>query len=475
MKKTFYTFLTSLFLLFNLSFLKAQPLTPYSPNFQVNDINGVPHDLYTYLDQGKTVVIEFFTVNSTVSLNSRVAMNDLQATYGTEGDFSMMFLGVEMDTFNGGETQYITDHSITYPIIDDLLPLGELYGVKVNTPMFIMICPDRLWKVRYGSLFDDTSLITNLTDACNGLSDRDLDGKIFEYIGESQFCLGELTASMYIQNYSEENNISSALVNAWEGTELRGSTWWNGYLEPYWIDTVSIDLTGLDTVSDITFTLDSINLQPDTFGMNDTLVWTVEEGPLVGSHMTLSIFTDFTPEQTSWYIEDPMGEIFYEGSGYQANTLNTLDLNVFESGCYRFVIKDSYGDGILNGTTPDGPASGSVTLVSSIGTVIFDENDFESGTTQRFYVDIFLGVDEENGLDFKMHPNPSTGSVQISLNANYPQTTISVFNILGEKIHHDVTEGQNNYSLSTEKWNSGIYLVKIASGNLSKTEKLIVR
>ncbi len=465
MKKTFYIFLISLFHLFSVN-LYAQPSTPYSPNFQASDINGVPYDLYTILDEGKTVVLEFFTVNSPVSLNSREAMTILQSTYGTEGDFSMMFFGIEMDTLNGGETQFIADHNITYPIIDDLAAMGELYRADPTTPMFIIVCPDRLWKVRYGSLFDDTSLILNLTNQCLDLSDRERDGKIFHYFGEDQFCEGELTAELYFQNYSETNNLSSALISAWEGTEFRGSTIWNGSLEPYEIDTVSFDLFGLNTLSEISFRLDSINTMIDTFIDNNFVMRNVEEGPHVGIDLTLELHTDSFPEETTWYIEDDMGDILHQSSLYWPNTLNTIVINMYQEGCFRFVIEDSFGDGIL---------SGSVILYNHLGDIIFNENDFESGTSQRFYVNHNLELNELDNSSFDIFPNPSSDKVQIVLNNDQMSSTISVYTILGDLVYQKSMEDYNYHLISTQEWSSGIYIIEVKNGSKTSTQKLVVR
>ncbi len=474
MKKTFYIFLISLFHLFSAQ-VYAQPATPYSPNFQITDMDGVPHDLYTFLDAGRTVVIEFFTVNSPVSENSREGMNILQSTYGTEGDFSMMFFGVEMDTSNSAENQYVADHTITFPIINDFTALEALYGAKESTPMFIIICPDRLWKVRYGSIFDDTSLILNLSNQCNELSDRVRDGKILHYFGEDQFCEGELTAELYLQNYSETNNLTSAKISAWEGTELRGTTTWNGFLEPYELDTVSFDLFDLDTLSDIVFRLDSINLMPDTFIDNNSIERTLEEGPQVGPQSTLEIYTDFNPEQTTWYIEDVNGDIFYESSLLWPNSFNSLGLYMYEEGCFRFVIEDSFGDGIINGTTPEGEASGSVKIYNHLGDTIFNENDFENGTSLRFYVNPNLDLNELNPTNFAVYPNPSTGDVHIVLDEDQIGSEVSVYNLLGTIVYQNIKTDYNYHLLSTNKWAKGIYIIEVKNGSKLSSQKLILR
>ncbi len=473
MKKTFYIFLISLFHLFSVNLL-AQPATPYAPNFQVTDMDGVPHNLHTFLDEGRTVVLEFFTVNSPVTLNSREAMTILQDTYGTEGDFSMMFFGIEMDTFNTGETQFIDDYSITYPIIDDLAPMGNLYGADVNTPMFIIICPDRLWKVRYGSLFDDTSLILGLSNQCEDLSEHVLDGKILKYIGEEQFCNGELRSEFYIQNYSDSIFLSSAVISAWNDTIYKGSTVWNGYLAPYTIDTVSFDLFNLDTLQDITFRLDSINNIADTYSDNNSFERTFEEGPQSGMNFRVDVFTDYHPEETTWYIENPSGDIIYTSLQYWPNTLNTVNLSYNQEGCYKFIIEDSFGDGILSGNTPDGPAAGYVHVTNHLGDTIFNENDFEAGTSQRFSLDFHLSTEEFEQATFEVHPNPSNGIVHIDLGTDLTEGQLTIYSTIGKIVYKEVLNANSFLQINTAKWAKGLYIIELNNGLKTSSQKLIV-
>ncbi len=473
MKKTFYIFLISLFHLFSVNLL-AQPSTPYAPNFEATDINGIPYDIHAILDEGKTIVLEFFTVNSPVSLNSREAMNILQDTYGTEGDFSMVYLGIEMDTVNGGETQFISDYNITYPIIDDLAPMGTLYGADINTPMFIIICPDRLWKVRYGSIFDDTSFILTLTDQCEELSEHEMDGKIFSYFGEEEYCDGNLKSELYIQNYSDSIYLTSAVITAWEGNDLKGSTSWTGYVEPYTIDTVEFDLSDIEEFTEITFRLDSVNNLPDTNLENNTFTMNFEEAPASGTNMTVTVSTDFKPEETTWFIEDPFGDIIYESLQYWPISTNVFDLNFLIEGCYRFIIEDTFGDGIENGIF-DGEEYGFVHVVNHLGDTIFNENEFEAGTSQRFYVDYHLSTEELNMPNFEVYPNPSSGIVNIVLDEKSHFGRLTIHSVLGNLIYQKEVQTQSVHQLNTEAWSKGIYFIQIESENNTHSKKLIIK
>lgn len=127
-----------------------------APNFTLNDINGNSHTLYDYLDQGKTVYVDFFAVHCPYCWNysNTNALSNLYDQYGpgTASD-DVFVMAIEYDPNNtsapfygnGPGTQGNWVAGKNYPFIN---PEGtdrailSVYDV-VYYPMIYAICPDR--------------------------------------------------------------------------------------------------------------------------------------------------------------------------------------------------------------------------------------------------------------------------------------------------------------------------------------------
>lgn len=129
-----------------------------APNFTLTDIDGVTHTLYDYLDQGKTVYIDFFAAHCPYCWNYKNtgAMEGLYNQYGPNGSVNqdIVILAIEHDPNNGynelngisGNTRGNWVAELPYPIIN---PEGAtrtsiLTEYKADFyPLIYGICPDR--------------------------------------------------------------------------------------------------------------------------------------------------------------------------------------------------------------------------------------------------------------------------------------------------------------------------------------------
>ncbi|MNU99962.1 thiol-disulfide oxidoreductase [compost metagenome] len=128
-----------------------------APNFTLTDINGTSHTLYDYLDQGKTVYVDFFACHCPYcwSYHNTHALSDLYDTYGPGTNSNNVFvIAIELDPNNGlnefygisGNTQGNWISGTNYPHIN---PEGtERSAIKSNYaanyyPLIYAICPDR--------------------------------------------------------------------------------------------------------------------------------------------------------------------------------------------------------------------------------------------------------------------------------------------------------------------------------------------
>ena len=120
-----------------------------------------------------------------------------------------------------------------------------------------------------------------------------------------------------------------------------------------------------------------------------------------------------------------------------------------------------------------------------------EETYFESGDyTQTFqtihgcdsvvtlHLTITAGIDDYNGFDFRVYPNPTDHIVNVQFsNNNSPIAEIRVYDIYGKLM--DVVETQNFASLQTTQINlsryaAGVYFIKaVTDGNVMGTRKVV--
>ncbi|MGB5980717.1 MAG: family 16 glycosylhydrolase [Nonlabens sp.] len=87
----------------------------------------------------------------------------------------------------------------------------------------------------------------------------------------------------------------------------------------------------------------------------------------------------------------------------------------------------------------------------------------------RVFQESTAGIDDEFETSIKLYPNPAEDRVNIK--SNIPLDEVSIFDLLGQQVYQS-TQVESTVDISGFK--SGIYIVKIKSGDRSLSRKLIV-
>lgn len=79
-----------------------------------------------------------------------------------------------------------------------------------------------------------------------------------------------------------------------------------------------------------------------------------------------------------------------------------------------------------------------------------------------------------------LHPNPSTSLTTLTIeNPSAEQARVMVYDLVGREVYSqdmkDVSASNNKLEISTDGWNTGIYIVKVIHGEVEKSIKLEVR
>lgn len=74
--------------------------------------------------------------------------------------------------------------------------------------------------------------------------------------------------------------------------------------------------------------------------------------------------------------------------------------------------------------------------------------------------------------DFSITPNPAKNRLNIILPTGMANAKVSVFDVLGKMVYSGDISNLNS-SISVTNWNSGVYLVKVTSNDVTQTKRFI--
>lgn len=203
MKKILFFFL----LLFSQQNIFAQlPDSSIAPNWILPDTDGTNHELYQYVNQGKTVFIDFFATWCVPCWNYHQthAFLDLYKQHGPTGTLTqeLMCFAIELDLnthlldLHGstGGTQGNWMHQTKYPVLDLTSDtVATQYDIH-SIPLIYKVCPDkrifRLSPLSADDLYAEVAKCNATTDIHS--PDNQLNVEIYlNPVEENLFILGE--------------------------------------------------------------------------------------------------------------------------------------------------------------------------------------------------------------------------------------------------------------------------------------------
>jgi uncharacterized repeat protein (TIGR01451 family) len=344
--KTLRHLLLSLAIISGMSVNAQLPAGSYAPDFTATDIDGNTHHLYSYLNNGQTVVLCFFATWSSFDYEyfNSGALNYIQSTYGVPGNASMQVIAIEGDpltgpedlTGEGSQTQGDYLSLVNFPVIDDG-QIAQLYQLNYFPTIYI-ICPNQLIG-NSNMISPEAWMIEEAVWNCGTVSEySDL------YIDQLQFgnpCNDpSFTLSVYNWGTAVEDAIDYTLNINGVVTEHTLT----GPFEPgaYITATHSEGLiAGANTII--------VELETDDAPWNNSAIATYNvQTPFEStSHVRLDMTTDEFPSDVTWNITDPGNNIVASGGPYyDAFTNIVVDIFLDELGCYSFNLFDSSDNGI---------------------------------------------------------------------------------------------------------------------------------
>jgi hypothetical protein len=153
-----------------------------APDFTLTDYYGTEHNLYSYLDDGKTAFVEIFAAHCPSCWNYHQSnkLKDLYNAYGPNGTDELMVFALEYDQYNGHDafvgigdpwtTQGNWLDGTPYPIFDVEWPdRGVFTDYNVTGhPVVYMVCPDRIVERVFTS--ESVAQLYEKVQACQNIS-----------------------------------------------------------------------------------------------------------------------------------------------------------------------------------------------------------------------------------------------------------------------------------------------------------------
>lgn len=421
MKKILFSFA----LLTGLSATAQLPAGSIAPDFTLTDINGVTHNLYTYLDQGKTVFIDVSATwcGPCWSFHETGALDDLWTNHGPMGgtgvsasttdDVIVIFIegdgtttDAELHGGTGSQGDWVT--GVDHPIIDlasgaEATNFNDDFAIGYF-PTIYKICPNRI--ISEPGQASAAQLYAGVAD-CPAPASNPVDVNALAYQGNSSICgPASYTPSVQIQNNGLDP-LTDATVTITMGGNTVSTGTFTGNLATYDVATISCsaitDFSGGNLVITVTANNDA---DVTNNGLTKTVLGAVE----TSSRIMLTILTDGYASEIGWNIKNASNQVVpgTVDPTLANNTTYNRTYDMTALGCYTFNITDSYGDGLIG--------NGSINVRDHDGTVLLNTPDYGSGVTIPFKVTSILNtaaIDESTIEGISVYPNPTSGAINI--------------------------------------------------------------
>lgn len=466
MKKTL--LITAAAALVSGSALAQIPDNSICPDWTGTDINGNSHNLYSLLDSGYTVFIDVSATwcGPCWNYHNTGNLEDLYTEYGPgtaenkvrvfmiEGDGTTNMDDLEGNT---GDSQGDWITGTPYPIIDNA-SIADLLEITYF-PTIYMVCPNRIITEAGQST---TAQLWGGVGGCQ-VAESANDATLLPNLASLGGCAGsEVTLTARLQNLGT-SPLTSATIQARQGSTVIGSSTWTGNLDTYGVDE-DVEVTTYTPTGSANVTLEITSADDDLSNNTGTLFVQASTSVAASTQVTLELKTDQYGSETTWKLFKPDGTVFAQGGPYGGNQTSTYNWTLTDLSCYRLEFYDAYGDGMCCNY-----GQGYYKVMAN-GTVVLQGGSFGSVDKKSFQTDNAAGI-ADNQLDrsLSVYPNPSNGKVQLEYNLEQGVAVSTVITDLTGKTVMASTFGPSSgiqrQTLDLNALSNGMYLLKVEAGN----------
>ncbi len=241
---------------------------------------------------------------------------------------------------------------------------------------------------------------------------------------------------------------------------------WTGNLTSGGTETVTISQISVTPINtnNVDVSISNPNGNTDQNVANNDMSTTFSgmyEAP--NGQISIDVTTDNYPSETTWELKEN-GVIIATGGPYSSTgPQSTSYATITPGNCYTFVMKDSYGDGIL------APGNYKVKDVNN-GTIIWGGTNSPAGNftteeTSYFETESTSVSVEEFNSEISIYPNPAKDNIYV--NGEFDK--IKLYNVFGKLVF----EGTDNV-INTKNLSNGIYIVNLNTKDNMVTKKVTI-
>lgn len=466
-----------------------------APNFTATDINGVSHNLYDYLNAGKTVIIDVSATwcGPCWSFHNTHTLRDMYYSYGQGGSGEVVILFIEGDdettsadlNGTGSNTQGDWVSGTPYPIIDN--------GGVANTlqigyfPTVYRICPDKkvtnISPSETGGVQGTVSSLKSLVEQGCATTLAGAQNHAYAETSDIIICDNNSSPTVKIKNFGGNAITSANLILKENGTTV-ASTTFEGNIPSLEEGEAIFPSMSINSGSNYSLEITGVNGNPP-FSTTTTSaeLGVINSVQADGNLVSIQITTDRYGSETTWEIKNDSGNIVASGGPFSDLTANgtTIQPEVYkalwDNSCYTFTIFDSYGDGMTGAY-----GNGSYKIVETNTNIVISGGTFASEETKAFRTGVALnvGLEEQEVEGLQVYPNPASEFVSVifSANENNEDYVVTVTDVQGrELITKNLASvfGTQKIEISVSDLAEGNYIIKIKSDSSSSVRSIMVK
>ena len=389
-----------------------------APNLIVTDLEGTTHNLYNYLDAGKTVILDFFIINCTSCQDGAPYLDEFWVDYGPEGSDDIQVISIEVSSSSNEQVAAIgVEWGIENPVVN-LSETPSAFAPFIQSyPTYLVICPNKSMTSLIDFNYPETILSweqsLNICDFGTDFTDANI------LANDITHCQKNMHANLVVGNVGTRL-INSLTIDVFVDSNYFSSIVWNHPLPPnsntnnslFPIEFDNSEINA-DYIEFKVLTQDDVNPLNNQVGHNltDGLITTNTE-------FTLQIKMDNYPIDLFWLLSNSTDAIILEGIGADYNPFEEIEFPLLldSNDCYTFTLIDEVGDGFCCNF-----GEGYFNLFSNEDTLIANP-DFDSFFSESFYIGTEIGIDE------------NTQNIKKIINKLY-------FNIMGQAILYPTKNG----------------------------------
>lgn len=295
-------------------------------------------------------------------------------------------------------------------------------------------------------------------------------------VDEGIFCFNERTLKTYVKNVGTKDVMSldfEVIINGQDKVKRS----WNGKLSPDATTCIEIDVALPFGNNKVDVNIVKANGTSFSYGRTINVLcdeWsTLKLSSIETAELTIEVMQDKYGNHTTWEFLSSDNTVLASDGPYKylpnANTeLHTYNVTVKGGYCYKFVIYDSYGNGICCGEDGDGYYR----ILDENGDVVVDgSGEFTNMAYSILSVEQGGAVGEISASAYKVYPNPVKDVLTIK-GDNMSQ--IMIYNSLGQLVKSIEGNNDNTVEVNVKGLQNGMYFVNIINDNGKLTAKKVI-